>query len=726
MNIVMRNRIVALAVAATFAAPVMADVMDWLKGAGGAAVGAIAGNQVGQGKGRTAATAAGAVAGSVIASGCKVSVGTAVGGVAGGVVGAQMGQGRGKDAMAAIGATVGAWLGSDCSPVASASAPVALSGDPFRFNGLVMTPMSGFPLEAFQGVPPMVTTDDLAAGREVAKRLASSAEESYQAGDTESAMLKMYWAKRIGQVALSTAGQSLAALNTLKVAPQRMMPGAARGQLSGSSVTVSVPPKTLVVLPAFDQEGAPQNRVAQLWESTKLGRVDMADGVKVADLGVAGILGALKQVTGAQQRPQQQSQQQGSGQLAYVPPELLGLENGRVLRMENGASVMKSPGNLTVYNPGDKAVTIPLDKLDYMPRTPMPSADRQAAGDLLKAMNENVTRWTFGEYKRQTMGSFWTKFQVPNRIVDAKRGNMVIGYTDSYGNVVQQRMDGDQAYKSDANYRLVANVMDGIGKSPAVNGFSLSCQAEALSFYDVLGGQYSNTLTQICFKGNFNNGQVNQIATRTFWIGENGKAVQTLESIAQDKDVVSTMKKALTASKTVSDAASLTGTAFGNVESALQCFDKYTLAQMAAVEGVRASGGLKGNTTGFMDWDGAASGYKTARLAGWEPDQSEWSMDRVANCVGAIPVAGAVGKRVAMLGKDVLAKAPDLERLSQVFKAFETPTSFNDYAKGVSNVADLYPSNPAAASFVKSIYDGLMTGQGLVQIKQDIAEYRAI
>jgi hypothetical protein len=73
-----------------------------------------------------------------------------------------------------------------------------------------------------------------------------------------------------------------------------------------------------------------------------------------------------------------------------------------------------------------------------------------------------------------------------------------------------------------------------------------------------------------------------------------------------------------------------------------------------------------------------------------------------------------------------LAKAPDLERLGQVFKAFETPASFNDYVKGLNNAADLFPSNPHAAAFVKAMYDGLMTGQGVSQIKQDIAEYRAL
>lgn len=714
------KRVVAAALIALMVTSAWADeVPDWMRAAGGAAVGGVVGNQVGNGQGRAVTTAVGAAAGSVIASGCKVSTGTVVGGALGGLLGYQVGGGNGKNAMAGVGAAVGAWLGSDCSPVAMAATPVALPGPPFQFNGLTMTPVSGFPLEAFRGVPPIVTTNDLAAAREVAARLAASAKESYQAGDTETALLKMYWAKRVGLVALSVTSNSLAAVSSIKT--------------SKGAVTVSVPAKTLVILPAFDQEGLPGQKMASRGgDDYRVGALDLKNGFQVADNGASGLFNSLGSLTkmlgggGNAVAPVATGVDQGGG-ARTLPAELTGMREGETLQMPNGVYVLKTLGNLTAFNPGDQAATLPLDKMDYMPRTPVPSAAREAAAPLMLAINENVTNWAFGTYKPRAM-TFWVTFQAPNRVIDRVRGGEAVAYVDSLGSVTPLRMDGEQAYKADKNYRLASTLMDAIGRAPAVVGFLQQCRTETLGHFTELSGQYANTLKGVCFKGSYNNGSVGQVSARTFLIGDDGAAVQTLESLAADKRVIATMEKALLYGKTTSDALAATGTPVGNIESALQCFDKDTMGQMAVVTGFQMNGKFEGNTV--RGTAALGTGYAAARLAGWNPKPAEWELDRVVNCVGAIPLAGTAiqaGKKVAgMVGKDVLAAVPNLAQLQKMFEVFDTPATFNRYVKGIKSAEDLYPGNSTAAGFIKTMYDGLMTGQSITELKGDFAELRAL
>jgi len=83
----------------------------------GGVAGALLGSQVGQGRGRDAATAVGAVAGTVIADRVAnpnspgMTTGAVVGGAAGALLGNQVGQGSGRTAATAVGAIGGAMVG---------------------------------------------------------------------------------------------------------------------------------------------------------------------------------------------------------------------------------------------------------------------------------------------------------------------------------------------------------------------------------------------------------------------------------------------------------------------------------------------------------------------------------------------------------------------------------------------------------------------------------------
>lgn len=651
-----------------------------------------------------------AAAGTIIASGCKVGVGTVAGGVLGGLLGSQVGGGRGKDVMAGVGGAVGAWLGSDCSPAAAASVPVALTGPAFRFNGITMTPVDGFPGAAFRGVPPIVSTNDLRVAREVTRRLVASAGESARAGDQESAMLKMYWAKRIGLAEMAITSASLRAISSVATGP------AQRG-IGRATVTMTVPPKTLIVVPAFDQDGNGSRVTAALDAPTQLSAVDWSAGVQVADNGTA-VVGEVLRLLGGnpnQARGPQGSRMNGSQgrrapEVATPTADMLGLPEGQPLRMSDGSYILKTPGNLTIYNDTEQPVALPLDKLDFVPRTPLPSSARQAAGAMMHTLNEEVVRFTFNEYKHSIGGAaFWTRFEAPNRVVDVLRGPMPVGYTDRTGRVTTSPRDGELEYKANAAYRMAADILGATMKAPGVVEFETACRAERFGWFGKLSGEYSGTLKKICFKGAFSGEGSQQVATRTFVIGENGAAVQTMESLMTDKQIVNEMKKALLAGGLVSDSLSLAGLPLGNVESGMQCMGQDTLAQIASVNAAYKS--LGSNVMG--------TSYAAARIAGWEPKPDEWSVERVASCVGAIPAIGVAAtgvKKVAALGQNVLETLPDVGRMQKMFEVFETPRSFNSHVKGIQTAEELWPGNPRAARFVKSIYDAMMTGLGMGQV----------
>lgn len=695
------------------------DLSELVRGAAGGIVGAALGNQVGDGKGRAAATAAGAVAGTMIASGCSVSAKSGVGALLGGLLGYQVGGGNGKNVMAGVGASLGAWLASDCSPMASAAAPVALPGPAFRFNGLSMQPMSGFPVEAFRGVPPILTTDDLEAAREVSVRLAAGAKESYQAGDSETALLKLYWAKKIGLAALAVTSASLDAVASLSA--------------NGGKARAMIPAKTLVVLPAYDSGmAAPSGDKVAAWlfGGEQVATLDWKNSFQVADNGASGLLNGLLGVVnavagngaaqqggrvGATSSPSVSAA--GNGQ-PRLTPELAGLREGQPLQLANGIILVKQQGNLTAYNPGNEATVLPLDALDFLPRAPELSQGRKAAAGLMKRMRENQTRWSFDVYG-QGGKRFSNIVEKPNRIVDRVLGSKTVAYFDEDGGVTSTRQVGEFAFKQNANFKTAITVLDSLDKSSVTAKFFDRCRSNNHSGFDALDGQYSDTMQAVCFSGNYS--APVQVATRTFWIGDVGKAVQTLESMIEDQEFLNAMRSALVGGKVTSDVLSALGTPVGNVESALQCFGRDSLAQMAAVEGVRMGYAKPGSRI-----VAAGTGYAKARILGWQPDPAEWGLERVANCIGSVPLVGGVvagGVKVAgKLSDGVIAALPAVDKMETAFKLFNTPASFGKYTDGVKAAADLFPENATAARFVKSAYDAMMSGYNMVQLKGDFSE----
>ena len=664
------------------------------KGAAGGLLGGLLGHQVGGGNGRTAATAVAAATGTVIASGCRVSSGTVLGGLVGGIFGSQVGGGRGKDVMAGVGASVGSLIGSDCSPVGKASLPEPLSLPPITINGLRVTPMTGFPLEAFGGLPPITSTQDLAAAGKTVRQLSSLANDAYTQGDTETALVAMYWAKRISSTTLGIISASVQTLSSSKAGK------------------ATIPAKGLAILPAFNQYNAVDTTALldDLGAAERtLARINLSQGISITDAGgLSGIINALqafKNVKAPGQQTQQvaqaQPQPQMNGTAPQIQEELQGFPSNQVLKLPNGTMVLKTGDALAVFNPSNSPATLPLDQLDFVPRTPQPSADRQAAGRLLSTITNNERNWVFNTYARQVT-KFSTVFRAPNELADIKN-RRIAAYFNDVGQVTPYPEPGRSAYRSNTPFRIAMNLLDATDRMPQFMQFRDSCMSLNYGTNTSVLGTYSTLERKSCFTGTYDNPTV--VKAKTFYLGEDGQVVQTMDSLMDDRNVVAAMNQALADGQAVSDLVSFVP-GVGNLENAAQCAGSYTTAQYGNVRRVMG-----------------ANAFAKAKLSGWQaPDQSDWDLNRVANCLGAIPLASDVisGAKAAAKyasGPRVLAalSGPRLEVIERVSKAFDSPRSLSEYVAGVKNVEELVPGNANAASLVKKVYDGLMTGQNMQQ-----------
>lgn len=663
------------------------------KGAAGAVAGGVIGNQIGNGRGKTAATAAGAAVGVVVASGCKVGVGTAVGGLFGGLFGSQVGGGNGKNAMAGLGASIGALLGSDCSPGANLSAPTTLANSsPIVMNGLTLTPITGFSPEAFKGIAPIVIPEDVSAASKAVKLFADDAKSSMASGNTERALLSMYWAKRIGTTTIGILNASLQSIATNK------------------GGTVNVPSKALIILPAFNEPRAVDTITAAFDELNQQMAADQFPqrSMQVADL--SGFNSALNFL-----RAPAAKQTVSAPNKASVMTQLAGLPENVVLRMADGTQIMKSQGALTVYNPNEAAITLPLEKLDFIPRTPEMTESRKQAAELMFKMREGQMKWAFGEYAATSGGDFDTVIQRPNRIMDLARGRKEVAYFTATGEIQRSPTSGSAAYQNNARYKRAVDTLETIDKTGSIRTHANTCMSSRHSHYTALGGMYANQLQAVCFEGNYS--APRPISVKSFYIGEGSEIVQTMESLMKDKAIQKTMNEALATGKSATDLLSF-APGLGSVEGALQCAGTYTLGQyQAAAYALGGTGAVKQSIFN------SSRAFDVAKLSGWTPpDPQEWDMDRVASCVGTIPMAstatsalkGATKVASALRGKEILSGLGGrLDTLNRVTSAFESPTSIRQYVEGVKNVQDLVPGNIGASRVVKTAYDTMMTGQSL-------------
>jgi hypothetical protein len=258
--------------------------------------------------------------------------------------------------IASIGVGVGPLLCSDCQPrTGQASVAPAPNIPSFTLNGLKLTPVRGFPQEAFMGIPPIVTPEDALSAAKMVRALSNISLKT-RTENPELSILSMYWAKRISTTTLSILSSSLYAIKT------------------NTGTSARIPAKGLVILPAFNEfndEGKHPLQLGALESISASNKHAASKSVMVADNG--GFSVALDFLSKASITPAQHVTQAPA---AAQHKALVGLPLNTAFKMPNGMFVMKTADALTVYNPTDTASDLPLDKLDFMARTLTPSPAR--------------------------------------------------------------------------------------------------------------------------------------------------------------------------------------------------------------------------------------------------------------------------------------------------------------------------------------------------------------
>ena len=143
-------------------------------------------------------------------------------------------------------------------------------------------------------------------------------------------------------------------------------------------------------------------------------------------------------------------------------------------------------------------------------------------------------------------------------------------------------------------------------------------------------------------------------------------------------------------------------------DGALQCLGSFTASQMAAVEAYRTTGKFPGLANDVLNIRNVGGGFTAARLAGWVEEQQDWGVDRVMSCMSILPGAGAI-----------LAGGHELDTIRQALRAFDTPSAFAAFMRSGS-FNELFGGNAQAASFIRSIYDGISRGENMAAIVRDI------
>jgi len=704
-------RLNVIALAALLVVPTVEAIPDASQ-AGNAAlggvVGGLLGNQVGNGRGKTVATAAGAVAGVVIASGCKPTLGTALGGALGGFLGSQVGGGNGSNIAAGVGAGIGALLGSDCSPIAKIAKPVPLSSiAPFTINGLDITPMTGFPQEAFMGMPPIVTPNDAMVAAKTVRKLADASAQARVDGNTELAVLSMYWAKRISA---TTMGVLSASLNSIA---------------TNTGKTASVPSKAVVILPSFNdfRQNNSQALLDAGLEMFAANEYALSKGVMVADNGGFGsALSFLEKIT--KTNAQAPAPIQAPVAKPQQPKGLVGLPLNVVVMLPDGTFALQTDDALTLYNPNSTPSTVPLTKLDFKVRTAALSKERRDAAPMMFTVNKNANEWVFGAYQQTITGrAFDVRIVSPYKLVDVLPTPKVQAYIGSDGTVENSPVSGERAYKSQPDFKYALDTLTYIERAKPIADYMDACRQMGRGYYYTLDGQSAQLVQTVCFNDRYNDKNI--MYARTFFVGEKGAVIQTAESANQDKANQNEMTKALTNGEAFSDVLALLPLV-GNIEGGMRCMGDYSYAQQASIGNALMKTGLSAKKLPPTIENNLA----IAKLSGWTPPPSdEWSFERVINCVGAIPLIGYAGGAVKMVDKvanhawvNVLSDMSEarIKKLQDITEAFNAPSTLNGYVHGVSNVKALFPNNPKASAFSKDMYDAIMSGQGFAQASAGI------
>ena len=562
MNSTLRTSILAASLAGlAIASPVHANldninVERGVKGAAGAAAGGFIGNQIGKGGGNTAMVGVGAATGALIATGCKPTAAAALGGLLGGILGSQIGQGGGAKVATALGAAAGTLIGADCGEAGVADPQPIPGRPPVTVNQMRYVPVNGFPASAFNGVPPIVSTDDFKAANALVKQLSRNAQVALQNDDVALAMLNAYWATRISDAVSTILGNSLATIHSA----------------NGSKVTI--PAKAYIFLPSenVNLAGNGANYSSLSDDIPPLAGIDLSKGVQVVELGLNSILNVINSATNSRNINSSASiveMEDNSRKLATLPI-------GEVMERPDGLHIRRDASGYAIYNKDDVGREIDMERLNFIPKLHAPSAQWQAAARKISDLSEKRLDYFF-KITQHTYSSGWFHVEKPNRYT--RNGQVIAHFGPNFEFSQHPNRAGENSYASHPDFRLAVDVNE-VTSRFIFSNFVPVCNSKSFGTYNRIAGGNANLVIANCHNGS----ESAVVYSRTYYLDEDalrtGALFPTVDSLMSDRRTRKAMNEAYDTGENVSDMLGLIPLV-GEIESGLQCLGKSTMSQRA-------------------------------------------------------------------------------------------------------------------------------------------------
>lgn len=222
------------------------------------------------------------------------------------------------------------------------------------------------------------------------------------------------------------------------------------------------------------------------------------------------------------------------------------------------------------------------------------------------------------------------------------------------------------------------------------------CAEQRLGYYTRVYGQSAEIVEVVC------QGQTSDAPVfAADFIVRDGKEFRSVESMLSDRSIIEDMINTVALAESWTNATSLIPL-FGEIESANQCLGIDTLTLHALRRLYEGKNALE-----------------RATIAGWKPLPSNSSVDTAINCVGAIPLAGKLGKVAswAKKGADALRATmiANAAKYGEMFRVFDAPTAPGQFATSIENVRTLFPGNADLAAFAKAVYNSMQLDFDLAQ-----------
>lgn len=564
-----------------------------------------------------------------------------------------------------VSALVGVSVLSGCAPI-----QVKQSREMF-LNGIRLTEVASFPAAAWGGLPQIQSTGDLNDMAQIVSLMGKTSVAAARKGNDDLAVASWFWYRQYASQTISVMDNSLKAISSM----------------NGKSAGAVIPGRSLVILPAFDRYQKPAASVVDAGVDPAYAVIEHK-GVMLAGGGDAALADAIRQIVQNKQQPVNPAQRQAVADIPLNTP----------VRLDNGLYLERRKDALVIYNQNSSETGVPLREINYIPSMPPASEVRKAAAPYMYAMRDSVYRTLVQKDKAGMSGE--VNVVAPNYV---KVGSGTMGHTlDGAGQITANQKESDKgqrAYRGNPSYKLSVDLLAGIPRDPAVSAFNTRCYSTGFGYTYEFTGSDAEILRTSCMNGSS--------YSRDFFITGDA-AIQTYESILEDKKIVGYMKDAVAGAGAVDNATSLL-IFWGNLENGLQCAGIPSISELM---NVRREGGRNGRTV--------------ATMAGWKPEEN--IADTAISCVGAIPLVGDIGivtKDVAagLKALNKTALAGKLDKYGSMMEIFRTDGGLNQAA---SRAAAYFPDNKDLASMLHKGYNILQaslnahqTAQGFEQLYAD-------